>query len=132
MSCKHTLGVRKDPAAGTPHPSFSSPSLPDLGLVPNPFSSSLFNFKCRNASLASLFCGFQLRAVSASVDFFGLSFSPNLFFPSLSLLFEIPSRRAVIHLESSLFLRAFIRVCLISWTLSLRLKLAMCRGRPDA
>lgn len=119
--------------AGTPTPqSLFSPSLPDLELVLKPFSSSPFGFKCRNASLASLFCELQLRAVSASVGFFGLSFSSNLFSPSLSLLFEIPSRRAVIHLVSSLFLQAFLCVCFISWTLSPWLKLETCRGRPDA
>lgn len=132
MSCEHTLRVRKDRSRNPTPQSFSSPSRPDLERVPKPFSSSAFGFKCRNASLASLFCELQLRAVSVSVGFFGLSFSSNLFSPSLSLLFEIPSRRAVIHLVSSLFLQAFLCVCFISWTLSSWLKLETCRGRPDA
>lgn len=117
--------------AGTPHPSLSLPHhCLTLNLYPN--LSHHLRFKCRNASLASLFCELQLRAVSASMVFFSLSFSSNLFSPTLSLLFEIPSRRAVIHLVSSLFLQAFLCVCFISWTLSAWLKLETCRGRPDA
>lgn len=131
----HSLSsVRKDPEAGAAHSRPLPITLPDLGLIPKPFSSGPFNVKCWNAPPPPRITVLWISAPGCVCfsGFFGLSFSSNLFFPSLSLLFEIPSRQAVIHLESSLFLKAFICVCLISWTLTLQLKLETCRSRPDA
>lgn len=122
----------------------SSPSCVALGLSLN-LSSLLYSLvKCKTQSsllmpLPSLFLGFPILlnfiwGLSSLLWLSCLSFSsPNLFFPSFETLSWNPFKAdSDLFGFFSLLLQALRCVCLISWTLSLQLKLETYRSITDA